>query len=570
MGVGKRFQTVRVLVLIAAITAALLTRAQPSSEAATGTMMLKTLAARGIVLVHGTQTGTAFAVWYRSGWTYFLTAAHLLDGEAWIANKELADDDPDKRSSDEWLTITNPLDRKVYIADVPFDPDFAKDIAVFRVKDMTTPPRPLCIAQAVNANATAVSGGFTVKTLYNSNVPPNPAMLDSANVSVPDEGFPDEFQFTALTEQGFSGGPLIDLRDGNVIGILKSAPFVLDSSGRQQSVLSVGARNAVSPAAIFGYLLANHLANGEDQIFAQHNDVSLTQPFPDVTAAGALRLMHFDDQRGNDGAMIPFYHSFEGQLENELTRSFGLDAHTPADVRPDSTPYLAGYSPSSLATNLCRFNGTDYAGVLGIKRAMSAAGTATATLMISVGLYDCWGNLIDRASTDPIRLGQVSSTTSQVSSQLVTSIIGALHSTLHALAGADGRRLTNFAYDGLPLGDDEYRGFYDLERQGEDSVTIGAFWQHGYASVKVFHAKTYALDAIDGVTTDQFKLLNGQQLDGLFQSGATLLAHAHDGPSLMPTTIKGADRCFYMSFREQELFQWGTYYLHDVEPNNAL
>lgn len=504
-------------------------------------------AMRSIVLVQGSEYGTGFAILARGPVTYFMTSAHLLDADAYRQNALLPDNDEGKKTSADWLSVSDPIDGVTYSAQIVGDPDFVTDVMVFTVSNMAHQPRPLCLAAALPYDPPFAIASFSVQILQNppAGVPfANQRFVVWGQSTTPPLADTPEFQYATFQEQGFSGGPIFDTDTGAVFGIVRRAPLVRDPT-TGSLVVSQNSRYGVSVNALRAYLEklgAHEAALAKLPVIVEDDRANLV---PTLRATGLLRLISFD-QPLKGANLSPVYAAYDAAIRRDISSRF-RQPHSSAVIDSQTAVFPIGKEITTIP-HLCHMNdGGLAAGVVGLRREITAP-RGPRTLQARVALIACNGHVIEAEDIAPTQMNGEGPADPQVQ-----AFVAKLNEALTALSGGDDQRLSNFATDGLPLNDAELRGFFRVEHQGGTTL-VSYSWAGGAAADLSHIYDDTQVRSIQTLTENDIVGLTSQLLDrALMRAGGALEARVGgtSAADATPATLKAADRCFYLSQRKQ-------------------
>jgi hypothetical protein len=524
------------------------------------------VASKGVVFVQARENGSGFAILNYGGYTYFLSAAHLLDQEEYAANASLEPGNPGRRGDDEWLSIKSPSEHsgRSYKAEIVGAPAFMTgDLLLFRVANMDVVPRPLCLGEAVPELSTFGIESFTIGTLYERvNGSPRTHPIEVAGVTAPQADDVD-FEFTGPAEQGFSGSPLVVAQDATVVGIVKSSELTTNPNGGATgtSIVSVASHLAVSPRQLSAFLM-NRLPAAAYNFLAQRRNLGRAIDF---SAAWRVRLLLFDAPLVAEGTeMDDRFRAIEGRLESTIQTLFQRDADLGADVRRWPTQLPVGTDMVQLDGKICEDQGEELPGAIGVRRQIVTTTTGS-SIEGRVALIDCEGNIIASVDMQPTPIGE------SVSPDQIRLFGKNFSDALIKLSGFQPQRLMNFAIDGLPMTDTELRGFFRMD-QTSSGPMLSSAWQHGLAFDRFKLAAPRKVLSIDGVSQNNLRNMNSDQLETLLQSGqprAVQLAGGGGSDSSSTVMLGSVDRCFYL-MRRQQMTSDGSIHLHDLFRQSVL
>lgn len=499
-------------------------------------------AIRSIALIQASEFGTGFSILSRGQTTYFVSAAHLLDYDAYRANQDLPQDDQGKKDASDWVTVYDPVDGASYPAQLVGEPDFATDLMVFKVTGMSHRSRPLCLSASLPDSPPFAIASFTVPTLLN---PPLGApfasqrFVDIGSSSTPQLPGSAEFQYASFQEQGFSGAPIFDRDTGAVIGVVRRVPLVPDPA-TGVPVPSHDTRYAVTVDALRVYLdkLSKVDAELADMRVIVMDD--RTNPVPRLRPNRILRLVAFD-QPHNGPTLSPVYAAYDSAIRRLIGQRFG-QAQATAAVAPDTGVFPIGTDTSKIA-HLCRLSdGTDAAGVVALRRELNAT-PHVRLLQARVALVGCNGDIIDARDLAAVPMNGNGPTNDQVH-----LFVTELNRALNQLAAGNDERLSNFAAEGVPLNDWELRGFYNVTHQGGQTLLTYS-WGSGAAAQasQIYRYSTYPVRSIEGLNDRDLSTLTPAALDtALNNAGGVLRASFEAAAAENSAQLKAADRCFYL------------------------
>jgi hypothetical protein len=169
----------------------------------------------------------------------------------------------------------------------------------------------------------------------------------------------------------------------------------------------------------------------------------------------------------------------------------------------------------------------------------------TRTLQQRLALLDCAANVIDWVDVAPVTVGGDGSLTDSQAKNLAI----ALRAALATLAGPNHRRLLNFAIDGLPLDDGEYRGFFAVRNFAKHAY-IGPGW---LTSVFADHAHIQSeIDVlnVDGRSAElPISSLKSSELDTFLNAAGPSGVAVNTASGIVH--LFGADRCFLLERRQE-------------------
>lgn len=498
------------------------------------------------VMVQGAEVGTGFAILNRGDYTYLVTAAHLIDRDAYQADARLPK--VQQKPNTAWLTAYDPKDGSPHDAAILGSADFRSDVVVIRVQGLAHRPRAMCLAAHLPVAARFVVSSFQENIIQNptSGKPfdnEHATLAGSEGTLPPVADRPFLFQYSAPEEVGFSGSPLVDVDTGAVFGVAQGSPMVVDPTNGA-TVVSRVMRYGVSIDSIrhaIDEAKADDPALDNLPVIVEDDRGNL---LPNLTQSGRkLRIMVFDQPlNGADPKNLsPIYAWYDSAMRRVIKQAFHQ-----ADTSPTLDPVTAVYPIDTdihRIRNLCLTSDFKFAvGVIGIRRTLTSLHGAR-TLESRVGLISCRGHVIDSTDLVPAAMNGGGPDGSQIAQYAAS-----LSAALTTLAGPDGTRLQNFAADGLPLGDSESRGFYAVRHEGS-TTSLGYGWADGEAAD---FSKLYAdspVTAIDTISQEQLNTLSPAELDdALDRAGGNLIVTYGALPAGFPApleALRSADRCVY-------------------------
>jgi hypothetical protein len=542
----------------------------PHAASASGDVDVAELLSRqSTVLVQGSEFGTGFAFLNHGDSTYFLTVAHLLNKDVYVADARLPADQ--RKPAAAWFAIYDPVDGLPHSAEIVGRPDFLTDTVVLRARsdEFSHPFRALCLAQAtpsISINFDIAS--FSLLTITGQTVgqpfTSQQRVIHATDTITPLVGTA-KLEYTAPAELGYSGSPLIDVQSGVVVGTVKESPYDINPETSQQE-LSTVTRDAVSIDAINAFIKSLAPLDPALGDVPQLNIELRSELLPSLHDGSDLKLLVFDNPgsaalNAPDGIFRQWYQqkvtsiiknrfAFRDYTGGVITRAGALSpSYLPMSTSASGTPpidirdILNGSSP-------CDLRDPPAAGALGVLFSYAKA-PGLGSVSSGVYLISCTGHIVDsRTFTVPM-------TYPQPSSDQIDQYLHAFDTALATLGGLHGERLVNFMMDGLPLANGEKRGFYSV-RPG---ATVGYAWADGM-SADVSHLYVdRTVSVIDTLSIEEVQVLTSDQLDRVINRAGGRLAVTYEPvnqsnlpPPLSPASpdpndavpmLATADRCTY-------------------------
>lgn len=406
----------------------------------------------------------------------------------------------------------------------------------------------MCLAAGLPFAAPFIVSSFEVNVIQNptGGVPfdnEHATLAGSEGTFPPVQNRPYLFQYSAPEEVGFSGSPLVDSDTGAVFGMAEGGPMVVNAT-TGQTVVSTVTRIGVSTQAIRD---AIDKAKVDDPALADFPVIvesDRTNMLPNLTLAGRrLRIIAFDQplNGSNPKDLFAAYASYDSAIRRVIKEEFRQ-----ADASPILDRVTAVFPINTdirRIPNLClTADFQQAAGVIGIRRSLTSA-PGTRQLESRVGLISCRGHVIDSADVANSQMGGAGPDPEQIAMYATN-----LRTALRALAGVDGTRLTNFAADGLPLGDGENRGFYSVRHKGS-TTWLGYSWAEGEAADYSHLYVDQPINSIQTMSAQQLSGLSSETLDSALDHARGALAvklgdTTGELPNVRPE-LRTADRCFY-------------------------
>jgi Trypsin-like peptidase domain len=548
-------------VFVALLTAALPVRAaSPLAAALAGALP-------SLVLVEGDERTTGFVVAEDAQYAYVVTAAHVLDPGRYLDNEHVPATIDGvanfKLTPAEFISVRVPSTGAVVTAEIVGAPNFEDDLLVARIPATAGTFRPMCLANALMPNSQIGVATFSL-TFLNGPIAPNVPFAmyrmgrsgDAGTVAYHSE---NEFEFQIPTERGFSGAPVFHLEDGLVIGTVRRSAAALVNATTPTML-------AVTPNPLRAMV---ERATGDDNFPVLGEPVGAQSDWPrvpDLSLAGRLRLIRFDDPSTGDGTVPFVYTGQEGRLLSGLRSAFGKGGF-PVDLVEDtvrSVPVTTKLSPR-FESKICKVRGTSdaAAGAIAIRRTMRREQDRSMTVFERVMLLDCQGNVIDAADLVPTQMGG----DGKFTPGQAPAFARALNDALASLAGPGVNRLGNFALDGMPFGNGEYRGFYTVRSDGT-RAWIRAGWSSGagYDRSKLY--KEIEVTSVDG-HPDPIGTLTAAELERLIAAAGPAGVAIVSPDAAAPSRLRAADRCFTL-WRRQQMMNAGVFNFDKRDGVNVL
>jgi hypothetical protein len=487
-----------------------------------------------------------------------VTAAHVIDEGRYDDNARMPaviDGRPNARlGPNDFLSVRVPATGRVLPAEIVGPPDFRSDVVVIRIPLAGEHFRAVCLAYELPRNRSDGLVSFGVGQLHSplavgQRFDDQISLLPGFTGPVLAGDVDSEFEFAAAAiQQGFSGAPIYDQRTGLIIGAVRRSASALGDGIKDQTTL------AVSPAAMRGAVQT--VLSPLEYSTLPFIHTKGQPPVPDMSLAGKVRLIRFDDLSIGTNGIADVYANYERQLTLVLGEEFNSgnflvtfpdepqravqsdpDMSKPVNLRP-------------FAGRICRLGNDQTVGAIAIRRSNKRRPDGLRTLYSRIALLDCEANIIDAVNVAPVLMNGDGPTGDQAAQYGV-----ALHDALLSLAGPRQTRLTNFAIDGLPFDDGEYRGFYTV-RGSPGSAWIGGGWPSGAGYLIAGLHDEVEITSVAGYS-GPVGTLTDHALDALIDAA---------GPTGVPAvkasgetiTLVGADRCATL-MRRQQMIQSGEY-----------
>ena len=505
-----------------------------------------------IVLVEGDERTTGFVVARDQQFGYIVTAAHVIDHARWADNEHVPATSGGaanfRLSPTDFISVHLPISGIIVSGEVLGEPDFEHDFLIVRIPIGGQIVKPACLAAKFVPNVPVGLASFGIGLLYGA-IPSTPFDQYIANqtgnglVLVPASSVPDQFEFNVPSNPGFSGGPLYALSSGLVLGIVRQSGTVITNAPQTPTTLG----------EIVDYVrttIAKSLGTTEVPAIKMDTLDASRVPPPDLRGAGYVRIIQFDDAATGTGAVPTpaVYANQEGTIQTVLTAAFGqptLPVHL-VPGRGELRSYKIGTKLEAVAENMCMVNEHPTAAAVAIRRSLvKGQKPKTRTLQQRLALLDCAANVIDWVDVATVTVGGDGSLTDSQAKNLAT----ALRAALATLAGPNHRRLLNFAIDGLPLDDGEYRGFFAVRNFAKHAY-IGPGWL-----TSVFADHAHIQSEIDVVNVDgrsaelPISSLKSSELDTFLNAAGPSGVAVNTASGIVH--LFGADRCFLLERRQE-------------------
>jgi hypothetical protein len=285
---------------------------------------------------------------------------------------------------------------------------------------------------------------------------------------------------------------------------------------------------------------------------------------PDLTLAGHVRLIRFDDPSTGDGTVPVAFTAQEGRLLQVLRSTFGKGG-LPIELVEDevrSVPAATALSPR-FDGKMCRARSTtDVAvGAIAVRRTMRPGENGTKEVSERVLLFDCKGNVIESADLAPT----FANGNGSMSHEQAQAFERALTDALTSLSGP-GTRLANFALDGMPFGDGEFRGFYVVRSDGTHAWIRAGWSGTGFERAQLpSEIEVTSVDghsgSIDTLTTAELR----QLIAAAGPAGVAIVSPS----TAAPPRLRTEDHCSAL-WRRQLMTHGGVFTFDRREKVNTL